>query len=222
MTVTSATSFPPALHTGRISGLSFLDLDLSATLRSGQVFRWKRENGTWHGAVGPRPLRLEQTATADILWETEGADFSEAQNAVRSFLRLDDADLPALAKNWCEADALFARAWNAQPGVRILRQNPDECFFSFLCASVAPIARIGQMLGAVAGEWGTPLGGDGETVAFPSAARLFGASEADLKAKGLGFRAKRVANAARVLQKLPQTIYRTCAFMQPMRKQSAN
>ena len=190
-------------HAGRITGITLADLDLGATLRSGQVFRWKQnEHGQWRGAVGPRLMRLEQTQTGDVLWETDGADFADAENTTRSFLRIDDADLPALAREWCLSDALFARAWEAQKGVRILRQDPDECFFSFLCASVAPIMRISQMLDAVAKEWGTVLS-DGETLAFPRAARLSHANEADLKAKGLGFRAKRVVNAARVLCQLP-------------------
>ena len=58
------------------------------------------------------------------------------------------------------------------------------------------------MLRAISARWGTPIGDSG-LVAFPKASALSSASEADLKAAGLGFRAKRVANAARVLAELP-------------------
>jgi N-glycosylase/DNA lyase len=185
---------------GRITGLRQEDLDLAATLSSGQAFRWVRDaDGAWRGTVAARRVRLLSGETGDSLyWEADGPD---AGAFVRSFLRLDDADLPALAEEWSAADPLFAEAWVRQPGVRILRQDPDECFFSFLCASVAPIARISGMLRAVAAECGSDLG-DGYT-AFPDAAALATASEERLRELGLGFRAKRVAEAARDLQDLP-------------------
>ncbi len=192
----------PPLFSGRIDDVTLDDLDLGATLRSGQAFRWTAsETGQWSGAVGTRIVLLQQEPDGAILWNASGASETEAHNAITSFLRLGEVDLPALARAWCD-DELFARAWAAQPGVRIVRQDPDECFFSFLCASVAPIARISGMLRAVAARWGTPIGDSGLT-AFPRASSLSGATETDLKAAGLGFRAKRVANAARVLAELP-------------------
>jgi N-glycosylase/DNA lyase len=188
------------LDSGRITGLRDGDLDLAATLSSGQVFRWGRDaDGAYWGTVGARRLRLAQSEDGGTIhWEADGPD---AEAAVRSFLRLGEVDLPALAETWACADPLFAEAWARYPGIRILRQDPDECFFSFLCASVAPIARISNMLRAVAAEAGTPL--PGGYTAFPTAAKLATASEARLRDLGLGFRAKRVAEAARVVAELP-------------------
>lgn len=190
------------MNSGTISGLRIEDLDLDATLSSGQVFRWIRDpDGIWRGMVGARRVRLQQAEDgAAVYWEADGPD---AETAVRYFLRLDDLDLPALAEEWSRNDPYFAEVWTRHPGVRVLRQDPDECFFSFLCASVAPIARISNMLRAVAAEAGES-GKDGLTP-FPTAVRLAAVSEERLRELGLGFRAARVASASRRLLELPTT-----------------
>jgi N-glycosylase/DNA lyase len=164
------------------------------------MFRWTRDSdGAYCGVVGARRLRLAQSADGTILYfEADGPD---AGAAVRRLLRLDDVDLPQLAKQWSEIDTPFANAWQRQSGVRLLRQDPEECFFSFLCASVAPIRRISSMLKAVASECGTDLG-QGWT-AFPTAAQLGTVREERLRELGLGFRARRVAEAANRLQEMP-------------------
>lgn len=192
------------VESGRFPDVEPGDLDLSATLRSGQVFRWTQTpDGTWTGAIGGRRARLRQEENGAVGWEADGPN---AVDAVRRFLRLDDVDLPAQAAGWCAADPYFAVAWARQPGVRVLRQDPAECFFSFLCASVAPIPRISRMLRAVAETYGEPLGGlDGVPLwKFPTAERLAGVDEAALRALGLGFRARRVAEAAERVAELPQ------------------
>lgn len=190
------------VESGRIGGLRPEDLDLAATLTSGQVFRWTRDaEGGWAGALGRRRVRLAQAEDGAVFWEAEGP---EAAQAIGRFLRLE-VDLPYLAETWCSSDSLFAEAWARQPGIRVLRQDPSECFFSFLCASVAPIPRISSMLRAVANAFGEPLGclRDVPLRAFPAAARLARSDEGTLRKLGLGFRARRVIEAARVVATRP-------------------
>ncbi len=45
------------------------DYDLAATLNSGQVFRWQKQNNSWIGVVGKNFVRLTQT-DGGILAET--------------------------------------------------------------------------------------------------------------------------------------------------------
>ena len=74
------------MESGHIARLGFEDLDLAATLASGQVFRWVRDReGAWAGAVGRRRMRLSQGADGDLWWEADGPN---ARQAVCSFLRL--------------------------------------------------------------------------------------------------------------------------------------
>jgi 3-methyladenine DNA glycosylase/8-oxoguanine DNA glycosylase len=183
------------VESGRITDVSREALDLDATLASGQVFRWTRDgDGVWHGVLeGGHRARLAQGADGTLYYELDtAASGADAEESVRRFLRLDDLDLPAHAEAWSAADPHFAECWSDHPGIRLLRQDPEECFFSFLCASVAPIARISGMLRAVATEYG-----DG--IHFPAAADLAGATESRLRELGLGFRARRVAAAAQAL-----------------------
>lgn len=197
------------MESGTIGGLTREDLDLSAALTSGQMFRWTRDGeGAWCGVIeGGRRARLSQSGDfSTVFFEADGPD---AGAAVRRLLRLDDLNLPTRAEEWCHADSLFAEAWERHPGVRLLRQDPDECFFSFLCASVAPIARISGMLRAVAKEWGTPLDEEGRFVAFPTPAQLSASDEDRLRELGLGFRARRVAEAARRVVELPDGLLRS-------------
>ena len=187
---------------GAITDVPRAELDLAATLRSGQVFRWRfdTEIGAWRGFIeNGYALTLSQGDNDAVTYELTGAATdADALTAVRRFLRLGDFSLADAAEEWASADAHFAEAWVNQPGVRVLRQNPHECFFSFLCASVAPIARIGGMLQAVSRECvGDAFG------AFPSASCLAETSEETFRALGLGFRAKRVAEAARRVAALP-------------------
>ncbi len=192
----------PPTFSGTLTGIPRTELDLAATLTSGQVFRWRFDTaaGAWRGFVeGGYALALAQGDADTVYYELTGAATGDdARLAVRSFLRLDDFCLADAAEEWAMSDAHFAEAWVNQPGVRVLRQSPHECFFSFLCASVAPIGRIGRMLQAVSRECAGDAWG-----AFPSASCLAETSETTFRALGLGFRAKRVAEAARRIADLP-------------------
>jgi N-glycosylase/DNA lyase len=193
---------PPRVRaSGRIVGLRAEDLDLAGTLQSGQVFRWSLDgDGAWRGTVGNRCLRLMSGERGDALYYE--ADGEDGEAFTRAFLRLDDFDLPAAGEAWSRADSLFAEAWTAHPGIRVLRQDPHECFFSFLCASVAPVARISRMVAAVAEEAGEPTGAG--YLPYPPLCRLTDLAETRLRERGLGFRARRVVEVARALAARPE------------------
>jgi N-glycosylase/DNA lyase len=181
------------MPTGTITGLTFDDLDLDATITSGQVFRFaKDKQNAWRGVIENQYMVTlrQDTQTASVHWEGAEGVF---ESNIRKFLRLDDLDLPTTAAQWVKKDPYFADAWAIQPGVRLLRQDPHECFFSFLCASVAPIKRISRMVCAIA-----PL-----DEKYPDVAALQQFTEGDLRGKGLGFRATRIVEAAAMLATLP-------------------
>ena len=203
-------SQPIALRTvsGTLPGVARDECDLAATLQSGQVFRWRFDagDGAWRGFIEHGyAVKLSQGDGDTLFYELTGniAAAPDAERAVRRFLRLDDLRLADAAETWAGADAHFAEAWANHPGIRVVRQDPHECFFSFLCASVAPIARIGAMLKAVASE----CAGDAYGV-FPPAPCLADTSEETFRALGLGFRAKRIAEAARRVAALPSGFLR--------------
>jgi len=94
-------------------------------------------------------------------------------------------------------DETISRAVEKFYGLRIVSQDTWECLASFVLATNANIPRIKKMVTAVCSRFGGTIEFEGEKrTAFPTAADLAKASEKELLACGLGYRApflKRVA-----------------------------
>jgi N-glycosylase/DNA lyase len=167
---------------------------LEYTLESGQVFRWERSGEWWRGVVRGSVLKLRQEG--EVLRCSTGNDFLDS-TFVSSYFRLDedlDHILATLSK-----DETITRAAEKFYGLRLVSQDPWECLASFVLATNANIPRIKKMVGAVCAKYGRPFEFEGAIyAAFPSPETLAGASETDLVACGLGYRApflKRIATS---------------------------
>jgi N-glycosylase/DNA lyase len=164
-------------------------LDLDATLGSGQSFSWRRTaDGRWRGWIAGRPC---------LVWAEGGALRASgpdlAPGAVRRYFGLD-VSMPEIVASF-PADAWLDRARAFAPGLRILRQEPWETLCNFICSSLKQIVQIAQINQDLRRAFGRPLGDDLHT--FPEPAVLALASEADLRACRLGFRARHLFVAAR-------------------------
>jgi hypothetical protein len=87
-------------------------------------------------------------------------------------------------------------------GLRLVRQEPWECLASFICSSTKQIVQIEQIVGLLSQKFGPPLPlppGIQSAGAFPTVERLAAASEAELRACKLGFRAPYLSGTARKL-----------------------
>jgi N-glycosylase/DNA lyase len=91
-------------------------------------------------------------------------------------------------------------AMAALRGLRLLRQEPWECLASFILSSTKQIVQIQQIVGELCRRFGEPLpvpaGHDAE-FSFPSPERLAAATESELRACKMGFRAPYLLAAAR-------------------------
>src|SRR5687767_3614665 len=113
-------------------------LDLEHTLSNGQLFRWRRsKDGWWDVVTGGTLLRMRAVAGD----KNESAPFKfmtyprpADTEFVRDFLRLD-VDLAALYKAWKGADPYLGSLGNRFAGLRIVRQDPEECLLSFICST---------------------------------------------------------------------------------------
>jgi N-glycosylase/DNA lyase len=177
------------------SGLSLPahGLDLESTLSGGQAFCWRRgADGAWRGWIGARPCLawIEPGPHGGVL-RLRGAGVTES--AARRYFGLD---LP-LAEVFASFpdDPWLSRAQAYAPGLRILRQDPWETLCNFVCSSLKQIVQIEQINGELRRAFGARLRPGVQ--AFPSARRLASASEADLRACRLGFRARHLFVAAR-------------------------
>jgi N-glycosylase/DNA lyase len=94
-----------------------------------------------------------------------------------------------------DRDPVMRAAIDSCRGLRVVRQPFFECLISYLCATNTNIPAVRCRVEALASRYGEPAADGGETRAFPSADALRNASEADLRACRLGYRA-RFARAA--------------------------
>jgi N-glycosylase/DNA lyase len=179
------------------------DYDLAATLNSGQVFRWQKQNESWIGVVGKNFARLTQTDGGIVAETSTGIDDLDW---LREFLQTG-TDLGAVLKSFPDDEPMRA-AVAACPGLRLLRQDPWECLASFILSSTKQIVQIRQIAALLCERFGEPCSVEpvarpdsatGRTLhfSFPSAERLARANEADLRACKMGFRAPSLLAAAR-------------------------
>jgi N-glycosylase/DNA lyase len=98
-------------------------------------------------------------------------------------------------------DEPMRQAIAACRGLRLLRQDPWECLASFILSSTKQIVQIRQIVATLCERYGEPIpapSGFGPICAFPSAERLAGLAEADLRACKMGFRAPYLLETARL------------------------
>ena len=171
--------------------LSVRDYDLAATLDSGQVFRWQRVGGVWHGVLGKHLLQL--TPTRDGIHARAAAPLND-WGFLREFLQTD-VDLVAILKTFPD-DEPMRRAVAACRGLRLLRQDPWECLASFILSSTKQIVQIRQIVALLCERYGEATVGAGYAC-FPSPQQIAACTEAELRGCKMGFRAPSLLNAAR-------------------------
>jgi len=167
------------------------DFDLEATLGCGQVFHWVREGAGWLGAGGAAALYVEQG---------EGRIFVPAgmEEMAGRYLALDHP-LAEICATFPD-DAAMAEAARFCRGLRIVRQPAWECVATFITSAMKQVAHIAQISHTLRSRYGTRLEWPGrELFAYPTPEALARLSEADLRACALGFRAKNLRGAARMI-----------------------
>lgn len=170
--------------------------DLAATLTSGQAFGWDETAEGWTGVVLGRWVRLRQvpegilaqTATPQTDWRW-----------LAEYLQLN-VNLQEILATFPD-DPHLAAAIAACPGLRLLRQDPWECLASFILSSTKQIVQIRQIVAELRARFGAPVKtlGPGPAFSFPGAERLAAASETDLRACKMGFRAPYLLAVARAV-----------------------
>ncbi len=157
------------------------------TLNSGQVFLWERDErtGAWFGIDGQRAVRMSG-GTPSVRASAPGRGpllrpRGEARRALECVCR----------------DAEARRAVRALPGLRLLRQDPFQCYVSFIASTNSSIRCIRRRLGLLCRAFGERVEFEGrEFAVFPTPGRLAAAGRGELAACALGYRAEFVRGAA--------------------------
>ncbi|TVU29719.1 hypothetical protein EJB05_21301, partial [Eragrostis curvula] len=197
--------------------LSAADLSLQLTLPTGQTFLWRRTSLSplhFTGAVGPHLISLSHLPDGQLAFllhndgdghPSSSSTVTAARAALCDYLNAA-VPLADLWRQFAAADERFAEvaARIGGGGARVLRQDPVECVFQFLCSSNNNIKRIEKMVWTLAG-YGERLGEVGGFVfhRFPTMERLARVSEQELREAGFGYRAKYIVGTAKELQAKP-------------------
>lgn len=167
------------------------DFDLAATLGSGQVFHWTREGDRFFGMIGAQPVIVEQHGTELIV-------NADAATVARHYFALDHplADIYATFPRDPAMDAALAYG----RGLRIVRQPAWECVATFITSSMKQVAHIAQISHTLRRRFGEQVETEGrELFGYPSPEALARLDEAALRACALGYRAKNLLGAARMI-----------------------
>jgi N-glycosylase/DNA lyase len=171
--------------------------DLGATLDSGQAFRWQYDTGHWIGIIGAHWVRLHSDGFGI---RAEAAEPTRDWQWLTSYLQLD-IDLTQILVTFPD-DPPMKAAIDACQGLRLLRQDPWECLASFILSSTKQIVQIRQIVSLVCQSFGAPIpagAGAERAYAFPTAARLARATEPEMRACKMGFRAPYLLDTARLI-----------------------
>ena len=171
------------------------NFDLGQICRSGQCFRMEQtEENQYRVIAGDRFLELSQ--------ERGVVNFDCSEEEFLSFwiTYFDlDCDYGEYIRKVNPRDKYLMAAADMGSGIRILNQDLWEMIVSFLISQQNHITRIRKCIDNICHEFGEKkISKSGEEYyAFPSPEALAQASEDELKACNLGYRAKYVLDTAR-------------------------
>jgi N-glycosylase/DNA lyase len=167
------------------------DFDLRMTLTCGQVFHWQESRDGWIGAVGDAVIYAEQRG--DVLFVSAGME-----KVSKEYFALDHP-LGEIYTTFPVDGSMVAAAEFCR-GLRIVRQPAWECVATFITSALKQVPHIAQISHTLRERYGAALKRDEMTLfAYPTPERIAALSEDDLRACRLGFRAKNLLGAARMI-----------------------
>jgi len=169
--------------------LPLVPFDLQKTLQSGQVFHWEVEKEVCRGLVGKEKLTLRLSG--------QGGHWQVPKRSLELAIRYFSLDHP-LEKIWAAfpQDPISQAALRTCRGLRIIRQPQWECLATFITSPLKQVAHISQMSLSLREKYGNSVQGG---KAYPAPEVLASLREENLRACGLGFRARGLLRAARMV-----------------------
>jgi N-glycosylase/DNA lyase len=179
------------------------DLDhfnIGQILESGQVFRFEKISDSSYLLNARHKLIkiTQQQESSSVL--IHNANVSELDEIWSDYLDID-TDYASIAETLSQKDETLSRAVEFGKGVRILKQDPWEMLISFIISQNKAIPHIKQCIRNIAQQFGFPIDEydeNGKTYyTFPTPKQLSKASEEELRACKVGFRAPYIMDACR-------------------------
>ena len=102
--------------------IDFNKINLENTINSGQVFLWKKKKNFWYGVNGQDILRIDKSGQITS-YQNHKVDFFRKKDNMEEIIQ-------SISK-----DKITSLAVRKYLGLRILRQDPFQCFISFIVSS---------------------------------------------------------------------------------------
>ncbi|HET9857180.1 MAG TPA: DNA glycosylase [Chthoniobacterales bacterium] len=165
------------------------EFDLAMTLGSGQVFHWEKVGVGFAGAIGDRPIYVEQRGDSLLV-------SGDCEDPVRNYFALDHP-LAEICASFPD-DPVISAAKEFCRGLRIIRQPKWECLATFICSSMKQVAHIRQISKKLRERFGERRQIASYVVhTFPAPDQIAETSEKELRKCALGYRAKNLLTTAR-------------------------
>lgn len=217
---------PKGLAAGwSLLGTPASELRLEHTMPTGQSFRWispKDDRSEYLGVLGNRVMILRQLE-GDVAYKTIAVGEDQCglfampdRKLMEEYFNLR-VPLTKLSETWSRVDPIYKKMNDALPGARMLRQDPVECLFSFICSQNNHISRIHGMVNKLCRMYGTKIemtDSDEEALrsfegnfvpyTFPTLEQLADATEWQLRENGFGYRAKFIVGSVQYLLDRPE------------------
>lgn len=173
------------------------DFNLDHIFDCGQCFRWnKEEDGSYTGVAFGNVANVNYSS-GDVIIISPFV----AESAWRSYLDLE-RDYGRI-KEALSSDNIMKEAIAVSQGIRILNQDKWETLISFIISQNNNITRIKGCVEMLCRSFGRSLGkfGGREFFDFPGVDRLSKIGLAELDVCRLGYRAKYIAETARLVER---------------------
>jgi N-glycosylase/DNA lyase len=209
---------------GVLKNIAKNELNLKFCLKGGMSFRWnhitnelKNLNDSestsgdeleFNGVIGNKIYFLKQVASKNqieyscFFKNNLKYESQDIESELHDYFQLKE-NLQDLYGDWSKKDSKFKEKVQFYPdvlsGIRVLRLDPVENLFCFICSSNNNIKRITQMVANMCKNFGEPIGkiNDVEYFEFPTIDRLAEKDVEDkLRVLSFGYRAKFIYQAA--------------------------
>ena len=163
----------------------YSEINLEYSINSGQVFLWEKLDNTWYGING-----------SDVVSVTDSSNQIRtfSKNPTDLFRKGDDSRkiIQSISR-----DEVVKSAVKRFSGLRLMRQDPFQCYISFIASSNSNIQKIRFVLQNICRKFGPKIRfEEKEFFLFPEPEILAKAKKNDLLKCGLGYRSKAVKEAA--------------------------
>jgi len=168
--------------------IEYRTINLENTINSGQVFLWKKQDNFWYGVNGQDILKIDNLG-----------DVVSHNNKKYDFFRSND-DIEKIIKS-ISKDKTTKIAVKKYLGLRLIRQDPFQCFISFIVSSNSNIQKIKSSLEKISIKFGTKIKFDNQEFhSFPEPNKIANASIQEIQSCGVGYRAKFIIDAAKMVE----------------------